>query len=329
MNSQDIKAEKFATNFDEAAYLEANLDVATAVKSGIVKSGYAHWIEHGKAEKRPLNIFNTRKYKIFHSLNKNGCGLEIGPSHNPIAPKREGYDVQIIDHTTAEILRAKYKSHGLNLENIEDVDFVWKGEPLSELVGRTECYDWIIASHVIEHIPDIISFLVECSKVLKPAGVVSLVVPDKRYCFDYFQPLTTTGSLLDAYYEKMKRPSAGKIFDELANACAKNNSITWTKSTIGDFSLLHAIEQAQETSRLAQRTDQYIDVHCWRFTPSSFELIIQDLQQLNLVDLGYKVSFDTSGCEFYVSLERTKIGSKPKFKSRLDLHKAIRKEELS
>lgn len=328
MSSRDSKTTQSTLAFEEVAYLEANLDVANAVKLGIVKSGFAHWIEHGKAEKRPLNAFNTRKYKVFHSLNKLGKGLEIGPSHNPIAPKREGYDVQIVDHTTAEILRDKYKSHGLNLANIEVVDFVWEGQPLSELIGRTECYDWIIASHVIEHIPDLISFLQECSKLLKPTGVMSLVVPDKRYCFDYFQPLTSTGNLLDAHQERRQRPSAGKIFDHLANACSKQSSIAWAKDTVGDLNLVHGIEQAQETWRLAQQNDDYVDVHCWRFTPSSFELIIQDLQQLELLNLGYKVGFDTSGCEFYVSLERKKAGGTSKFKSRLDLHKAIRKEEL-
>ena len=74
---------------------------------------------------------------------------------------------------------AKYIGSGVNVANIEEVDFVWRGEPLSQLIGRKGCYDWIIASHVIEHSPDLISFLGQCEMLLKDDGVLSLIVPDK------------------------------------------------------------------------------------------------------------------------------------------------------
>jgi SAM-dependent methyltransferase len=312
--------------FNEAAYLEVNPDVANAVRLGAVKSGFEHWIKFGRTERRPLNVFSTRKYKVFHALNKLGKGLEIGPSHNPIAPKKEGYDVQIVDHASAESLRSKYASHGLNLDNIEDVDFVSQGQPLSDLIGQTEFYDWIIASHVVEHIPDLIFFFQECGKLLKPDGIISLVIPDKRYCFDFFQPLTSTGGLLDSHQQRQRHPSPGKIFDHFSNACVKESSIAWAKDSAGDLSLIHNISEAQAAWLDAHKVDAYVDVHCWRFTPSSFELIIQDLQQLKLINLGYKISFETSGCEFYVSLQKNTVADLPKFKSRLDLHNAIQKE---
>ena len=40
-------------------------------------------------------------------VDRQGQGLEIGPSHNPIAPKKNGYKVHVLDHGTAEDLRAK------------------------------------------------------------------------------------------------------------------------------------------------------------------------------------------------------------------------------
>ncbi len=64
--------------------------------------------------------------------------------------------------------------NAVNLENIEEVDFVWLGELLHELVGCQQSYDWIIASHVIEHSPDLIIFLVECESLLKPDGVLAV-----------------------------------------------------------------------------------------------------------------------------------------------------------
>jgi len=40
--------------FNESGYLNANPDVALAVKNGFMQSGYQHYIRYGKAENRPL-----------------------------------------------------------------------------------------------------------------------------------------------------------------------------------------------------------------------------------------------------------------------------------
>jgi len=290
--------------FNESEYLANYPDVAAAVKAGAFKSGYEHYQKHGKFEGRQPDGLSPRERAVFHLIDKQGFGLEIGPSHNPIASKKKGYKVQILDHCTADELRAKYQGHGLNLDNIEEVDFVWQGQPLPELIGKTQCYDWIIASHVVEHIPDLISFLRQCEQLLKPNGVLSLVVPDKRYCFDYFQPLSTTGMLIDAYTQNRKRPSAGQVFDHFANAATANGAIAWSPDYRGGGAdaLIHTDQQAESQWHQANTTDEYIDVHCWRFTPESFALILSDINRLGLVGLGIQAQFPTSGCEFYVSL---------------------------
>ena len=214
--------------FIETEYLTLYPDVAAAVKAGTFKSGYEHYEKHGKSEGRQPNGLSPREHAIFHLIDKQGFGLEIGPCHNPIAPKKNGYNVQILDHLSANDLRIKYQGHGLNLDNIEEVDFIWSGQPLHELIGKKHCYDWIIASHVIEHFPDLISFLQQSEQLLKPNGVLSLVVPDKRYCFDYFQPISTTGMLLDAHTQKRTHPTPGQVFDNFANNAKANGAIAWS-----------------------------------------------------------------------------------------------------
>lgn len=119
--------------FNEAEYLAVNPDVAAAVKEGNFPSGREHYEKYGKGEGRMLKRSfgrTSREEKMFHSLNKKGLGLEIGPIHNPIAPKRAGFNVEILDHATADELREKYRGHPVNIDNIEEVDFVWRGEPL-------------------------------------------------------------------------------------------------------------------------------------------------------------------------------------------------------
>jgi SAM-dependent methyltransferase len=194
-----------SNEFNEYDYLEANPDVALAVANGEFTHGLDHFKKYGEIEGRPLCTHaKLRAKKVFHLLDKSGLGLEIGPSHRPLAPKRAGYNVHTLDHASAAELRAKYQDANVDISNIEDVDFVWHGEPYPELIGQKHCYDWIISSHVIEHVPDLISHIKECEILLKANGFLSLIIPDKRYCFDYFQPLTSTGDLLDAFAERRK-----------------------------------------------------------------------------------------------------------------------------
>lgn len=72
-----------------------------------------------------------RRAKILCFCKKDGKGLEIGPSYNPVAPKREGYDVDILDYTTADELKKKYTALGVDVSKIEPVDFIWRGNLLT------------------------------------------------------------------------------------------------------------------------------------------------------------------------------------------------------
>lgn len=293
-------------DFDEKNYLDANPDVKEAVIQGNFSSGRDHYLKHGKNENRLLAPELTRSEKIFFLLKKDGQGLEIGPSHNPIAPKKQGFNVHILDHLTAEGLRKKYLEHqkfGVNIENIEEVDFVWNGEPYEELIGREKFYDWILSSHVIEHIPDLISHFHQCEKLLKKNGYLSLVIPDKRYCFDYYSPLTTAGNVIDAYFSKRVKPSPGQIFDHFSNAVKNSENIAWDKaSDKHEKKLLHNISDANNLLQESIKGHSYIDTHCWKFTPDSFALLISDLNQIGLINLEIKKIFDTTGCEFSVTL---------------------------
>lgn len=300
-------------NFNESSYLLANPDVAAAVKLGSFISGFVHYETTGRSEGRSLGVGGglSRHEKIMSSLKKNGLGLEIGPSHNPIAPKREGFNVHVLDHLDREGLRSKYADHaqyGVNIENIEEVDFVWHGQPLAELIGNKQCYDWIIASHVIEHIPDLIVFLQQCELLLKEDGLLSLVVPDKRYCFDHLNSTSSTGEFLDAFEAKRSRPSVGKVFDHFANACKRGNKIAWDPNEAGDFELIHSLEQACSLWQQARSEETYIDTHCWRFTSESFRLVLSDFKMLGLMGLEIIQEYPTAGCEFYVTLGKSSRG---------------------
>lgn len=315
-------------DFVESDYLAANPDVAAAVSRGQFRNGWEHYTLHGMIEGRPTRkIGLSREDKALFVLEKDGLGLEIGPSHRPIAPKRRGFNVHVLDYLSADELRKKYAGHtayGVYVENIEEVDFIWKGEALTQLIGRRACYDWIIASHVIEHVPDLLSFLRECEALLKPTGHLSLIVPDKRYCFDHFAAISTTGDVIDAFEEKRTRPSPGQVFNHIANFTTLGGAIAWEAKTEGDYELSHSIEEARSLFQRARETTEYFDVHCWRFTPESFRLLLSDFNTLGLSKLNMVKDFDTDGCEFFVTLG---MSGDVKSIDRLEHLRRIKKED--
>jgi len=56
--------------------------------------------------KKEENKFN-RVQILLDGLSKNQKGLEIGPSFSPLAAKKDGFNVKILDHATAEELAEK------------------------------------------------------------------------------------------------------------------------------------------------------------------------------------------------------------------------------
>lgn len=262
---------------------------------------------------------------ILQSLDHQGRGIEIGASHKPVAPKRDGFDVQIIDHLNREGLRAKYEGHGVDLDAIEEVDFVWQGESYAELTGRTDHYDWIIASHLIEHTPDLIGFLNDCAQILNDNGVLSLAIPDKRYCFDHYRPITPLSRIIDAHLRQEKLHSAGAVAEYYLNVVKKNEHIAWGAHTPGSFHFVHTLEEARANMKAVREQGAYLDIHAWCFVPSSFRLIMQDLHALGLVPLK-EVSFHpTIGHEFFVTLGKS---SDTPPQSRMTLLEAIDAELL-
>jgi hypothetical protein len=49
----------------------------------------------------------------------------------------------------------------------------------------------------------------------------------------------------------------------------------------------------------------YVDTHCWTFTPDSFSLILLDLFFLNLTKLSIREIESSNGSEFLVKLEKS------------------------
>lgn len=269
----------------------------------------------------------TRTQKILNQCNTGGKGLEVAPSFSPICPKRDGYNVETIDHLNKEGLKKKYAGHGFNLEAIEDVDYVWSGEKYSDLTGKANHYDYIVASHVIEHVCDLIGFINDCEKMLSDEGILALAIPDKRYTFDYFRPLSSISKAIDCHLNNQSLHSPGTILENYLNIVKNNDKIWWTPECIErNFSSMHTIEVAKNFLNESLKQNEYMDAHSWIFTKSSFELMIYDLNCLGYTNLRVIEIYDVEGNEFVVSLRKQKDNEVRNENKRLKLFQNIERE---
>ena len=255
-----------------------------------------------------------------------GFGLEVGPSYSPLLPKSAGYNVETIDHADADTLRRKYSG---NAARIEEVDHVSDGRSMLEVIGQAGRYDFILASHVIEHVTDIVRFLQDCEELLRPDGRLVLAVPDKRYCFDAFRPVSTAGDALQAYLERRQRHPAGILFDHVAYFCVTPESYVWKKQNLDDVTLKNRSSSAKSLFEAIRGGDtSYHDAHAWRFTPASFRLLVKLLRDNGYIRSGV-TEFHTNRApanglhEFYIGLSSSAPSSP---ESDLDLLRQVEAE---
>jgi predicted SAM-dependent methyltransferase len=259
-----------------------------------------------------------RRDIILEYIRKDQRGIEIGPSWNPLVPKAAGWDTLNLDVFDARTLREKAINDrnvpSQMVSNIEEVDLLGPAHQLRELAVERGLnnIDFIISSHNFEHLPNPVSFLHSCSEVLRSGGLLSMAIPDKRACFDYFRPLSTLGSILAAYFEKHSRPSSTQIFEQQSlhsRYCSDTGdhigfSLTDDPRHIVAFQTVEDAYQGLCARRAASSCEgaPYEDVHCWTFTPNSFRLLMLDLSFLRLIDFVPIKIYDTHGGEFYVHL---------------------------
>jgi ubiquinone/menaquinone biosynthesis C-methylase UbiE len=122
-------------------------------------------------------------------------GIEIGGSlHNPFNfPFKQNVDYT--DSTDTLFKQEEIKRTGGTLP----VDIVAFAD---DLPFTNETLSYLIASHVFEHQPNPIRALAEWYRVLRPGGVLYLVIPFRHAApEDRSQPLTTLGHIINDFFD--------------------------------------------------------------------------------------------------------------------------------
>lgn len=240
-------------------------------------------------------------------------GIEIGALNNPIIRPEFGM-CEYVDYTDLAGLREQHKGLPDRAAGIVPVNHVWSGSgSLAAIVGGPDPYDFAIASHVIEHVPNTLGWFRGIHEVLKPGGVFNLAIPDKRYTFDVNCPVSTIGQLIEADLLNYTRPSIRQMFDHCVRIARIEPGHIWAEQTNirglapynGDFAVWLAESQAIKIVE----DGAYFDSHCWIYTPLSFLDLIRHAVQLGRFDFEI-LNFETTKpdeFEFFVSLMKPRV----------------------
>lgn len=257
-------------------------------------------------------ILHPRREFLLESIKISGKrGLEIGPLASPLITKADLKDdggIFYLDHLSEDELKEKYRSDkSIKIDEILPVDFICPDGDILKAVD--ECrFDYIVASHVIEHSPNMLKFLADLYEILLPGGVLFLVIPDMRFTFDKNRAETTFGELLEKFLLNAKWPSIAAVYDHFAMASNANGHNLW-HGIINkeDSELLVSEDFAWEAAHRVYNEKLYFDVHVNVFKPASFFGILKKALLHNLVQFQVDRFQDTAigQIEFMVVLKKT------------------------
>jgi predicted SAM-dependent methyltransferase len=247
-----------------------------------------------------------RREKLTSGLDlQNSVGIEIGPLDRPVVTRQDG-KIMYVDHTDTAELKEKYKNDSnVDISKIVNVDAVWGTQTLQAAIGQDRKVDYIIASHVIEHVPDLITWLEELRMVLKPGGELRLAVPDRRFTFDYLRRESTLADILNAHLARARIPLPIAILDHCLNAATVSHIDAWEQRL--DSSRIESTYTVDDAMRIARDSIvncKYHDVHCWVFTPQSFAALFAKAGEAGLIRFACRKFYDTAQhhIEFFVTL---------------------------
>ena len=127
-------------------------------------------------------------------LKKAGTGVEIGAFDTPI-PGIQPFYVDCFEEYSGKRCLADYWGDACHLP------------------FRKHSLDYVATSHVFEHVANPVAALLEWDRVLLDGGYMYMVVPDRRYTFDYARDLTTPEHMWEDFEDKVSQADGTHAFE--------------------------------------------------------------------------------------------------------------------
>jgi SAM-dependent methyltransferase len=211
-----------------------------------------------------------------------GDGVELGPGHSPFPLPFPGTRVRYVDRWEPDANRALFPELGSAEFPKPDIVANLDTDRLSAL--EDESQDFVIASHVLEHMANPIALIVEISRVLRPGGVTLILMPDRRRTFDHTREPTALEHLAAEY-----RVDVHDVDDDHIEGFLRG---------VGEWN--EDWDPAERARQFALHRERSIHVHCWdereffdviRFTVSELGVRWELLEALFVDDIPDSIEF--------------------------------------
>jgi predicted SAM-dependent methyltransferase len=158
-----------------------------------------------------------------------GEGIEIGPFVWPLRMPA-GAHARMVDRSTRDQLIAAHRDTVVNIEAVPAIDVIDDGEELRSFADGA--LDFVVASHVLEHIEDPVGALATWLRVLRSGGILLIVMPDAAQGFDGRRERTSVEHVMrdhregpawsrSGHYEEWARLIEGRADEQVAARVAE------------------------------------------------------------------------------------------------------------
>lgn len=183
-----------------------------------------------------------------------GSGVELGPGAFPFTLLDPGVEVRYVDRWDPD------EAHRLFADDLPDARFTrpdvvadLNTDRLAALGDASQ--DFVIASHVLEHLVDPIGMMDEIHRVLRPGGLALIFLPSRLRTEDRFRPATPLAHLVDDHARRMVEVDEAHLVEFLRDRGEKVPRRDPARAAV--------LDRARRRS---------IHVHCWE--PDEFAEVL-------------------------------------------------------
>lgn len=227
-----------------------------------------------------------------------GAGVELGPGHHPFPVVYGGTEVTYIDRWLPDENKALFPELGEAAEFPKpDIVCNFNVDRLKPLDDQSQ--DFVIASHLLEHVADPLGLLHEFHRVLRPGGTALILLPDRRRTFDRGRAPTPLEHVVHEFEAQVTEVDDDHLLEFMRDVEGPEY-----------FAAFQGSSPAEREAELDRQRRRSIHAHCWH-EDEFVEVLLHAVEHLGhtweLVDGVLADDEGPEGHEFGYVLRRSPV----------------------
>ena len=194
-----------------------------------------------------------------------GIGIEIGAHNIPIKDIRPIYVDRFFEFAGVKCL----------VDVISEASF---------LPFRENSLDYIASSHLFEHLPNPILTLLEWYKILKPGGIIFMIVPDRRFTFDHHRERTSLSHIIEDFEKGITACDPTHIEEFV-----KNVDMSMMRPHIESYDIPKAKSEYKKLCQDTIRAGKEISIHFHVFEKDDVIGLIEFMKRYEKTRLSWNI----------------------------------------